>query len=60
MSLPGSARRQRISRVADQHAGAAVCPLPVEPLQVDVREQGEPNVVLVDLKLRDSPGVSGP
>jgi hypothetical protein len=34
--LPGSAHGQQIIRVADQHAGAAVCPLSVEPVQVDV------------------------
>ena len=38
--LSGSAHGQQIIRVADQHACAAVCPLPVEPVQVDVGEAG--------------------
>ena len=38
--LPGSADGQQIIRVAHQHACAAVCPLPVEPVQVDVSEAG--------------------
>jgi hypothetical protein len=38
--LPGLAPGQQIVRVADQHAGAAVRPLPVEPVQVDVGQAG--------------------
>jgi hypothetical protein len=38
--LSAVAERQRIVRVTDQHAGAAVCPLPVEPVQVDVGKAG--------------------
>ena len=38
--LPGFAHGQQIIRVADQHAPAAICPLPVEPVQVDVGQAG--------------------
>ena len=38
--LPRSAHGQQIIRVADQHARATVCPLPVEPVQVDVGQAG--------------------
>jgi hypothetical protein len=37
---PCSAHDQQIVRVADQHARAAVCPLPVEPVQVNVGQTG--------------------
>ena len=38
--LFGLAHHQQIVRVANQHAGAAPCPLPVEPVQVDVAQDG--------------------
>src|SRR5512142_3183605 len=38
--LSAVAERQQIVRVADQHAGTAVRPLPVEPVQVDVGQAG--------------------
>jgi hypothetical protein len=38
--LPTVAERQQIIRVAHQHTAAAIRPLPVEPVQVDVGEAG--------------------
>ena len=38
--LSAVAERQQIIRVAHQHTATAFCPLPVEPVQVDVGETG--------------------
>jgi hypothetical protein len=38
--LPAVAEHQQIVRVTRQHPAAAICPLPVEPVQVDVGEAG--------------------
>ena len=38
--LAAVAERQQIIRVAHQHAAAAICPLPVEPVKVDVDKAG--------------------
>jgi len=38
--LFGLAHHEQIVRVADQHSGAAPDPLPVEPVQVDIAQDG--------------------